>query len=95
MALPRFADQNTAGDDDSLEDEPREQQSAGKIKLDNLGHALGCGRLDVSIEAQNLNHARYLHDMLVPLVPIFAALSAASPIYKGELASHDHSWVVA
>ena len=32
--------------------------------------------------------------MLVPLVPIFAALSAASPIYRGQLATHDHSWPV-
>ena len=29
--------------------------------------------------------------MLVPFMPILIALSANSPIYKGQLSDHDHS----
>ena len=56
-----------------------------------MGHALGRGQLQVRLDAKSLNHARYLHDMLVPFVPILIALSANSPIYKGQLSEHDHS----
>ena len=44
----------------------------------------------MQIEAKSLNHARYLHDMLLPVVPLLIALSAASPIYKGQLSDIDH-----
>ncbi len=58
--------------------------------MTNLGHALGGGSLKVSLEAQNLTHARYIHDMLIPFVPVLIALSASSPVYKGQLSEHDH-----
>ena len=66
----------------------------GQIGLPGLEYSLGCGSLKVSIETQNLNHARYLYDQLVPLTPILMALSAASPIYKGQLTNQDHRWDV-
>ena len=55
-------------------------------------YAISTGKLEISVEAQNLNHARFLYDMLVPLTPILIALSAASPIYQGHFADVDHSF---
>lgn len=41
-----------------------------------------------------INHARYLHDMLLPFTGIMAALSAAGPIQKGKLSDFDMRWTV-
>jgi hypothetical protein len=41
-----------------------------------------------------MNHARYLHDMLMPFTGIMAALSAAGPIQKGKLSDNDMRWTV-
>ena len=32
--------------------------------------------------------------MLVPFAPLLIALSAASPIYKGQLSGQDHWWEI-
>mgnify|MGYP000114817115 CR=1 FL=1 len=83
--MPRFEDLST--DLEGIRDGDR---NARHIGLSGLEYTLGCGNLEVSLEAQNLNHARYLYDMLVPFAPLMIALSAASPIYKGQLSDHDH-----
>jgi len=41
-----------------------------------------------------MNHARYLHDMLLPFTGIMAALSASGPIQKGKLSDNDLRWTV-
>jgi glutamate--cysteine ligase catalytic subunit len=41
-----------------------------------------------------VNHARYLHDMLLPFTGIFAAISASGPIQKGKLSDNDLRWTV-
>ena len=53
-----------------------------------------CSSLQVTYECSNINHARYLHDMLTPFTPILAALSASSPIFKLKLADTDLRWKV-
>ena len=41
-----------------------------------------------------MNHARYLHDMLLPFTGVMAALSASGPIHKGQLSDYDLRWTV-
>jgi glutamate--cysteine ligase catalytic subunit len=41
-----------------------------------------------------MNHAAYLHDSFVSLGPIFGALAASAPIYKGQLANWDFRWKI-
>ena len=41
-----------------------------------------------------MNHARYLHDMLLPFTGIMAAISASGPIHKGKLSDYDLRWTV-
>lgn len=62
--------------------------------MDSMHFGMGCSCLQVTFECQSLNHARYLHDMLLPFTPLLAALSAASPIFKGKLADIDLRWTV-
>lgn len=64
----------------------------GQITVSGLEYSLGTSRFQVSVEAQCLNHARYLHDMLVPFTPILIALSASSPFAKDQITDHDHGW---
>lgn len=66
----------------------------GKIHMDSMQFGAGCCCLQITFEAQNLNHATYLHDSFIPLGPIFGALSANTPIYKGQLANTDFRWNV-
>lgn len=65
-----------------------------EIHLDSLHYGLGAICLQVTFEAQNINHARYLHDSLIPLGPIIGALGASAPIYKGQLSGWDFRWNV-
>jgi len=62
--------------------------------MDSMHFGMGCSCLQVTFESQSLNHARYLHDMLLPFTPILAALSASAPVYKGKLANIDMRWTV-
>lgn len=41
-----------------------------------------------------MNHARYLHDMLVSFTGILSALAAAGPVCKGQLSDNDFRWTV-
>jgi glutamate--cysteine ligase catalytic subunit len=50
-----------------------------------------CG-LQVTFQAKDEEEARLLHDQLIPLGPILLSLTAATPIYKGYLASNDARW---
>lgn len=45
--------------------------------------------LQLTYETTSINHARYLHDALIPFTPILSALSQASPIFKGKLSDWD------
>mmetsp|Transcript_32801 Transcript_32801/g.37524 ORF Transcript_32801/g.37524 Transcript_32801/m.37524 type:complete len:604 (-) Transcript_32801:204-2015(-) len=66
----------------------------GSIYMDSQHFGMGCCCLQITYEAQNLEHAKFLHDSFIPLGPIFGALSASAPIYKGQLANIDFRWNV-
>ena len=55
---------------------------------------MGCSCLQITYETQNLNHARFLYDMFLPFTPIMSALSATTPLLKGNVSDHDFRWEV-
>lgn len=66
----------------------------GKIHMDSVVFAGACQCLQVTFEAQNIDHCRYMHDQLLPFTPLISAVSANSPIFKGQLANIDMRWPV-
>lgn len=59
-----------------------------------MGFGMGNSCLQITYETTSINHARYLHDALLPFTPIMSALSASAPIYKGKLSDIDLRWTV-
>jgi glutamate--cysteine ligase catalytic subunit len=100
--VPLFEDLNTKGDDSipmrslfSHDDEPKlGAAKPGHIYMDSMGFGMGCSCLQVTVQAPNLNRARYLYDSWANLASIFLALSAAAPAFKGFLADQDVRWNV-
>jgi len=88
ILAPLFKDIHTNMEAQVTEQEPY----PGQIYMDSMAFGMGNSCLQVTFEAQNINHARYLHDQLLPFTPLFAALSAAGPIYKGMLSDIDLRW---
>ncbi|KAG6885915.1 hypothetical protein C0993_007933 [Termitomyces sp. T159_Od127] len=64
------------------------------IYLDAMGFGMGCCCLQLTFQACNVSDARRMYDGLIPLGPIFLALTAASPAYRGLLADVDCRWNV-
>lgn len=62
--------------------------------MDSQLFGMGSNSLQLTYETSTLNHARYLHDMLIPLAPLFLALSANSPLYRGMISQIDTRWSV-
>ncbi|KAE9551645.1 hypothetical protein FO519_005143 [Halicephalobus sp. NKZ332] len=48
----------------------------------------------MTFQAANVDEARWLYDQLTPITPIFLALSAATPIFRGYLSDVDSRWDV-
>lgn len=65
-----------------------------EIHMDSQHFGMGCNCLQITFETQNIEHAKYLHDSFIPLAPIFGALSASAPIFKGQLSNRDFRWNV-
>jgi glutamate--cysteine ligase catalytic subunit len=59
-----------------------------------MGFGMGCCCLQVTFQARNLSEARHLYDQLAVLSPIFLALTAASPFFRGHLADTDVRWSI-
>jgi glutamate--cysteine ligase catalytic subunit len=87
ILVPLYEDVNTDMTSDT-------EEYPGYIYMDSMHFGMGCSCLQVTFESQSLNHARYLHDMLLPFTPLLAALSQASPIFKGKMADIDLRWTV-
>lgn len=85
---PLFKDTNTRSTPTADEPFP------GQIYMDAMHFGMGCSCLQITYEAQNVHHARYLYDAFVPFTPILAALSQATPFYKGQLSAHDFRFQV-
>jgi glutamate--cysteine ligase catalytic subunit len=62
------------------------------IHMDAMGFGMGSCCLQITFQAKNIKEGRKLYDQLSPLGPIFLALTAATPIYKGFLADTDVRW---
>ena len=75
---------------DASDDEPY----PGFIYMDAMHFGMGQCCLQITYECQTINHARYLHDMLLPFTGIMAALSASGPVQKGKLSDYDLRWTV-
>lgn len=63
-----------------------------RIYMDAMGFGMGCCCLQVTFQAASIDEARRLHDQLMPLTPLFLAVTASSPAYRGYLADVDARW---
>lgn len=64
------------------------------IYLDAMPFGMGCCCLQVTFQASSIREARLLYDQLIPLAPLFLAISAGSPIWRGYLSDVDCRWSV-
>ncbi len=87
ITAPLYKDKNT-----DLERTSVKEPIPGQIYMDSMAFGMGCSCLQVTFETQTVNHARYLHDQLLPFGGILGALSAASPLYKGQVSDIDFRW---
>lgn len=65
-----------------------------EIVMDCMAFGMGCCCLQVTFQARDVDESRRLFDLLTPLAPIMLALTAATPIFKGQLADTDVRWNV-
>jgi glutamate--cysteine ligase catalytic subunit len=89
IRVPIYQDKNT-NLTEATEDEPY----PGFIYMDAMHFGMGQCCLQITYECQTLNHARYLHDMLVSFTGILSALAASGPVCKGQLSDNDFRWTV-
>jgi len=85
--VPLFKDVNT---DMTVinKTEPKE----GFIYMDAMAFGMGACCLQCTFSTKNFDHARYVYDQLNVLSPIFLALTAGSPFFKGKVADWDVRW---
>lgn len=65
------------------------------VYMDATVFGMGCCCLEVTVQTSCMQDACFLHDQLIPLAPVFLALTAASPVFRGYLADVDSRWDVA
>jgi glutamate--cysteine ligase catalytic subunit len=87
IIVPLFVDSKTPI---SFPDEPY----PSCIYMDSMAFGMGCCCIQLTYQAHTINHARFLHDQLLAISPILAALSASAPIFKGKLADIDLRFTV-
>ena len=89
IQVPLFKDVHT-----NMTDATPDEPYPGMIYMDSMAFGMGQCCLQITYECSTLNHARYLHDMLLPFTGIMSALSASGPIQKGKLSDNDLRWTV-
>ena len=62
------------------------------VYLDSVFSGTCCCSLQVTMQASDIDQARWLYDQLIPLGPVMLALTAATPIFKGHLTDVDVRW---
>ena len=67
---------------------------AESIYMDAMSFGMGSGCLQVTMQAKDIHEARLLYDQLAVVAPLFLALTASSPVWKGMLADTDVRWAV-
>jgi glutamate--cysteine ligase catalytic subunit len=65
---------------------------ADSIHMDAMAFGMGSSCLQVTMQAADIHEARLLYDQLAVVAPLFLALTAGSPIWKGMLADTDVRW---
>lgn len=68
------------------------EDSNEMIHMDAMAFGMGCCCLQITMQSSSDRESRFLHDQLAILSPFFLALSAATPILKGQLAATDTRW---
>lgn len=105
--IPMYQDLNTPEFDDSIDNLPKDRtpfpyedsqsihaRLKNHIYMDAMAFGMGCSCLQLTYQAQDLKHARYLYDSLVNFTPIFLAVTAASAAFKGWVSENDVRWSV-
>ena len=59
-----------------------------------MAFGMGSNSLQTTFSAKNFEHARWMYDQLSILSPLFLALTAGSPIFKGKLSDYDTRWEI-
>ena len=92
--VPVFKDERTpTGRLETFSDpESQEASKEGHIYMDAMGFGMGLSCLQVTFQATDMSEAETLYDQLAPLCPIFLALTASSPIFRGWLSDVDCRW---
>jgi glutamate--cysteine ligase catalytic subunit len=60
--------------------------------MDAMAFGMGSCSLQCTFSTKNIDHARYVYDQLSVLSPIFLALTAGAPFYKGKVSDWDVRW---
>lgn len=63
------------------------------IYMDSMCFGMGLNCLQVTMQWQNMSECRHMYDQLVPIAPLFLALSSATPFQKGILCDSDVRWL--
>lgn len=102
--LPIYPDRNTKLLDDSIPRDrdlfPSDREPSlgaarpGHVYMDSMGFGMGSSCLQVTVQAKDIDEARFLYDSLAAWTPILLALSAAAPVFKGYLVNQDVRWNV-
>lgn len=93
ISIPIYVDSKTKRPfTEPLEDEEKEKATPDHIYMDAMGFGMGCPNLQATMQLRDITQALHVYDQLAPLTPIFTALSAASPIYRGYLADIDNRY---
>lgn len=85
--MPIFKDKFT-----DLESSTYLEPYPGFIYMDAMAFGMGLSCLQCTFSTKDITHARYLHDSLHILSPLFLALTAGTPIIKGKLTDWDVRW---
>jgi glutamate--cysteine ligase catalytic subunit len=68
--------------------------NSSQVQMDAMAFGMGCCCLQVTMQCADEAQSRYLHDQLAVMAPMLHALSAATPILKGQLVATDTRWDV-
>lgn len=94
IRVPLFKDTRTdlSAEYKVVSNDGKTEENAKDIYMDSMGFGMGCCCLQVTFQARDLKESRHLYDQLAVLCPIFLALTAGSPVFKGLIADTDVRW---
>lgn len=62
--------------------------------MDAQGFGMGSSCLQCTFSTKSLSHARYIYDMMNVISPLFLAITAGSPFFKGKMSDLDTRWSI-